>query len=167
MEELRRDRYFEKIHQDAYEQILTDAWARGEEAALTEFGADRQNVYQMLEQAGLQIQRIDRDMVIGGTRYFAEIYVKRKIVYVYVPSVRLWAQHNQMAEDEAEELILAHEFFHYLEYGTLPPAKEIFSVPVLRFGRHVLTRAALSSVSEIGAHAFARTYHRLVMNRQL
>lgn len=163
IEELKRDKHFARIPVDDHDRIMDAAWQRGEKAAQAFFDAGMKNVYQAMEEAGLQIKRIDRDMVIGGTRYFAEIYVKTQKVNIYIPSIALWARHNFLTEHQAEELILAHEYFHYLECTVLSPVKSIYRIPTLRLFGRTLIYAGLQSICEIGAHSFARAYYQRIM----
>lgn len=163
LEELKRDKYADRIPEGDWQGILEAAWDRGESAAHDCFQQGKTDIYQVVEQANLQINRIDRDMVVGGTRYFAEIYVKTGTVNIYTPSVALWTRHNSLTERQAEELILAHEYFHYLEYTILPPAKDIYQIPILRLFGCTLMSAGLRSVSEIGAHSFTRNYYQMIM----
>lgn len=163
IEELKRDKYYDRIPEEDRQRILHDAWQRGELAAREFFAAGPVTVFQAMEQEGLEIERTDRDMVVGGTRYFAEIYVKTKKVILYPPSIALWAEHNSLTEAQAEELILAHEYFHYLEHTVLPPAGSTYRVPAVQLFGRTLMYAGLSSVSEIGAHSFARAYFQRIM----
>lgn len=163
IEELKRDKYYDRIPEEERLQILHSAWQRGELAARDYFVAGPITIFQAMEQAGLKMERVNRDMVIGGTRYFAEIYVKQKKVILYEPSVALWAAHNSLSEAQAEELILAHEYFHYLEHTVLPSARSTYRIPTVQLFGHTLMHAGLSSVSEIGAHSFARAYFQTIM----
>ena len=125
IEELKRDKYYDRIPEEERLRILHSAWQRGELAARDFFSAGPITIFQAMEQTGLKTERVNRDLVIGGTRYFAEIYVKTKQVILYLPSIALWAAHNSLSEAQAEELILAHEYFHFLEHTVLPPTGSI------------------------------------------
>ncbi len=160
--ELQRDIYFDKIPACDYEKIIQAAWLRGHTAACRYFSPAKRDIFQTIEQAELSIIRVREDHIIGSTRYFAEYYEKQKKIIVYEKSVELWCQQNQMSYSQGEELILAHEFFHYLECGELPSSKTLYQVPILRLGGRPLHYAPLRSVSEIGAHSFAHTYYRLL-----
>ena len=157
--ELQRDPLFPKIPADSYGQIIEDAWNRGAEAASRCFGQTPISIAAALEKAGLQITRIARDQVLGGMRYFAEFYEKSKNVFLYTTSVQLWSEHNGLCYASGEELILAHEFFHYLECKSLCPAKDVFTVARFQIGRWRFGSSSLRAVSEIGAHSFAYAYY--------
>ena len=160
--ELKLDRFFSRIPTQDHEKILNAAWQRGEQAAEDFFGSGPVDIRQAMQAVGLQIEELDQDMVIGGTRYFAEIYVKAKKVNVYLTAVALWAQHNCLPLAQAEELLLAHEFFHYLEHTALPPARDVYQVPSLKLFGRTLLRSGLRCVSEIGAHSFANAYWKRI-----
>lgn len=119
---------------------------------------------QSWKKTGLQITRIARDQVFGGIRYFAEFYEKSKNVFLYTTSVQQWSEHNKLCYALGEELILAHEFFHYLECKSLRPAKEIYTVALFQIGRRRFGASSLRAVSEIGAHSFAYTYYTRRVN---
>lgn len=162
MEELQRDFYYKKIPSYDRSKIIDAAWERGKDAAYKYFYHTEQTIYDALKSAGITILRKEEDRVIGTTRYFAEFFEKTKKIILYTKSIDLWCEYNELSRQDGEEMILTHEFFHYLECKELSPVNEIYKVPALKIGRHIIRTSSLRSVSEIGAHSFTHTYYKLV-----
>ena len=63
-------------------------------------------------------------------------------------------------------LILSHEYFHFLEVTELGLTSRDYTVPMVQIGPVRLGKTGLRALSEIGAHAFARTYHDLLRQKE-
>lgn len=157
LEELRRDRLYDRIPAGDRDRILHDAWTRGE-AAAARYLPQGVPIREVLERAGFQIVREDRDQVLGNTRYFAEFREKSGRITLYTGSIHLWCDHNQVPYDTGEALILAHEYFHCLERQVLPSPREVYTLPLFQIGPWRFGQCGLTCVSEIGAHAFSAAY---------
>lgn len=162
-EELARDLLFDKIPIDQREQIADRAWQTGVDAAraLMEAHGAGSAIWDIAAASGLEVKREDKDQVAGKVRYFSEYYSGRSQIVLYNRSVALWARQNAMEPKEAEELILAHEYYHFLECTQLGLTSKQYLVPTLKLGSLVLARSGVRALSEIGAHGFARTYCQL------
>ena len=163
--ELSCDICHSKIPAEDIERISRQAWGIGADAARELFCAE-QGLYDFVKIAGtcgLRVDKIDKDYIIGNRRCFGDYFPKQKCVRLYLRSIALWAAQNNLDADVATQLILSHEFFHYLEYSKLGPTSRIYRTPVLAFGIFRIGGAGVRALSEIGAHAFARTYYELAV----
>jgi len=75
------------------------------------------------------------------------------------PPAGLLAVASGLPVAQAEELILAHEYFHCLECPKIGLTSKQYVVPTLKIGRLVLMTSGIRALSEIAAHGFARTFH--------
>ena len=89
----------------------------------------------------------------------------RKQISLYTRSIALWAEENKLDDETARNLILSHEYFHFLECNGLGLTSRLYQVPILIIGPLKIGRTGIRALSEIGAHAFAHTYHNL-LNKQ-
>lgn len=156
--ELLRDTQINKIPQYDREKIVSDAWHRGYEASAKYFGSGC-SVYNVLSDFGLMLTRLDCDRVLCGMRYFAEFFERQSAITVYKKAVELFAESNSICYELAEEMILAHELFHYLEcHGKVSSPKSVYKRTILKIGKKVLLSSTLRSISEISAYGFAYGY---------
>ena len=161
--ELSYDFCHSKIPTEDRERISRQAWGIGADAARELFCAE-QGLYDFVKIAGaygLRIDKIDKDYIVGNRRCFSDYFPKQKCVRLYLRSIALWSGQNRLDTDAATQLILSHEFFHYLEYTKLGPTSRIYRAPALTIGKLRIGRVGVRALSEIGAHAFARTYYEL------
>ena len=77
---------------------------------------------------------------------------------MYLISIRLFAKENCLTDEEAEELVLAHEYFHFLEEKCIGVVSMHYTIPRLSVGLFQFGKTGVVALSEIGAHGFARTY---------
>jgi len=162
-EELKRDLLYKKIPEKDRIPICDAAWTKGAataEAICKEYGT-RASIREIIEGSGLTITPVYKDNVLGGIRYFSEYYSGRKTIYTYQVSIEKWAKENKMTVEEAEELILAHEFYHHLECTKIGLTSKDYLVDNLKIGSLVLSRSGIRALSEIGAHGFSRTFFEL------
>ena len=104
----------------------------------------------------------DIDFVSGNQRYFSDYVAGKNCITLYLRSVDLWAQQNKMTRMEAENLILSHEYYHFLEWNKLGLTSRDYQVPMISIGPLRLGKTGIRALSEIGAHGFAHTYHQLL-----
>lgn len=157
-EELERDILYPRIPQQDRIRICDKAWERGAEAAaeiLRRYPGKR--IKRILALEGVRLTCLEKDQVTGNLRCFGEYYSGRREVVLYLGAVRQWAQANGLRPEQAQELILAHEFFHHLECTRLGECSRRYRVPLIRLGKRSLLSAGVRALSEIGAHGFART----------
>lgn len=137
------------------------AWRRGEEAAdmIYERYGGETDFFKIIGMSGLTWEKRDLDYVVGKQRYFSDYITGRKRITLYMKSIALWAAENGMDIAVACNMILSHEYFHYLEWNELGLTSRGYQVPMLLIGRYKLGRTGIRALSEIGAHAFAHRYY--------
>ena len=159
IEELKRDLVYTRIPSEQRIAICDRAWAVGVEKAIDIVRKyPGKPIFDIIDLAGLTCIRNQRDKVIMGLRYFSEYSPKEKKIVLYMGSVKKFAKRNHLSNQEAEELILAHEFFHHLEWTEIGRVSDSYTVPHLLFGRFRLGKSPVRTLSEIAAHGFARSY---------
>lgn len=160
-EELKRDRFYEKIPVSMRRVICDRAWETGVWAARTQTAdGEKKDIRRMIEKQKLRIEQVEKDQVIGGLCFFGEYIEKQNKICLYRLSVCRLAESQGISAAQAEELVLAHEYFHFLECTCLGQTSEQYTVPYLRIGRFCLGKTGIWALSEIGAHGFAYTYWR-------
>jgi hypothetical protein len=102
---------------------------------------------------------------MGNMRYFSDYLSGRRQIRLYSRSIALWAEQNQLDEPSARNLILSHEYYHFLECTSLGLTSRLYQVPMFVIGPLKIGRTGIRALSEIGAHAFARTYHTLLQSK--
>ena len=162
--ELSYDYCYKKILPEDRSRIVKMAWEKGEAAAKDTFAKfnGEENFFSIIGQSGLSFELVDKDFVVGNIRFFSDYLSGRKCIYLYTRSIALWADQNKLDTDTARNLILSHEYFHFLECTALGLTSRLYQVPMLIIGPLKIGRTGIRALSEIGAHAFAHTYHNLL-----
>lgn len=140
------------------------AWDKGTNACnkcFEEYG-EGLNIHKLIEKVGLTVETVAKDNISGNMRYFSEYYSNRNKILLYKESIKKWAHANKFKYDDAVELILSHEFYHYLECNKIGLTSRDFVFPTLKIGKLVLIKSGVRALSEIGAHGFSRTYFERV-----
>lgn len=166
--ELTYDPCYARVPEQDRAAIVEKAWQKGCAAAREVFR--RQNgsgdFRAIVQNSGLQLNEKDSDFVAGGQRYFSDYISGQKCVNLYRKAIELWAQQNALDYETAVNLILSHEYFHFLEVTELGLTSRDYTVPMVQIGPVRLGKTGLRALSEIGAHAFARTYHDLLRQKE-
>lgn len=154
-----KDPCLRKIPQDQTQLIFEDAWTIGKEhaKAFLEEHCDPSN-YDMsciLSKLGFSVIEQDIDNVVGKVRYFCEYLSEKNTIYVYKKSIMLWAESNCFDYTLSKNIILAHEYFHYLEAHKIGWVSGRCTVPMLRIGKLAFGKTGIASLSEVAANAFA------------
>jgi hypothetical protein len=160
MAELENDYVYPKIEKAKVPEIFEAAWAAGVKAAgefLAGQDARKTGMAALLEQQGVKIEYIEKDYVLGNRRYFCEYMSGKGLVRVYTKSVGLWCKSNDLEYAEGLDLILCHEYYHYLEWTRHGLTSRLYQVPILKIGRWQFGHTGIPSLSEIAANAFAYT----------
>lgn len=165
MEEIRNDYMYKKMLRNGIDvdAAAERAWETGAQAArdfYEETGGET-DFRKIARSKGLKIERVYKDNVIAGMRYFAEYETNKKVMVLYTESIKKWAAKNELSEGKAENLILAHEYFHHLENIKLGLTSKQVELPSLNLFGLKLGKTGVRALSEVGAHAFARTYFEL------
>jgi hypothetical protein len=161
-EELERDILYKKIPDADKDMICDTAWSTGVKAAedIYRLFPDK-SISEIIKESGLKTEKVNKDNVSGNIRFFSEYFSGPNKIVLYATSIRLWAKHNNMSENEAERLILSHEYFHFLECNKIGLVSRQYLVPTLRIGRLTLVKSGVRALSEIGAHGFSRRFYEL------
>lgn len=161
-EELERDILYKKIPDSDRVNICVNAWNTGVKAAedICRQFPDK-SISEIIKESGLKLERINKDNVSGNIRFFSEYFSGPNKIVLYTASIRLWVKNNNMSENEAERLILSHEYFHFLECNKIGLVSKQYLVPTLRIGKLILAKSGIRALSEIGAHGFSRRFYEL------
>lgn len=156
--ELRADILYHRIPEADRERICDLAWSRGAaaaEAILKKYPGKR--MAEIAEEEGLSVALVEKDAVNQVFRTFGEYDTASGQMTLYLASIVKWARANGLSEETARELVMAHEFYHFLECTRLGMTSELSKIPLWRLGKWVLRSSGIRALSEIGAHGFART----------
>lgn len=168
LKELSYDPCYSRIPAEDRKPITEKAWARGEAAARETFQQfhGSYDFFAICRESGLTLKEKNIDFVSGNQRYFSDYISGKKEVNLYLKSIALWAEENSLDLKSAENLILSHEYYHFLEWTELGLTSRLYQVPMIQLGKLKLGHTGIRAMSEIGAHAFARTYRDLSAARE-
>ena len=166
--ELSYDYCYGKIPENDRAPIVKMAWDRGETAAKDTFAKfnGEEDFIKIATESGLSFELVDKDYIVGHLRYFSDYLSGRKLIRLYSRSIALWAKQNNLDWETARNPILSHEYFHFLECGSLGLTSRLYQVPIFIIGPLRIGRTGIRALSEIGAHAFAHTYHNLLISKE-
>lgn len=166
--ELTYDPCYEKIPEADRAIIVEKAWQKGCQAAEMVFDRENGNMdfIDIARKSGLSLIEKPIDYVVGKQRYFSDYISGQKVINLYSQSIQKWADQNELEYDQAVNLILSHEYYHYLEMNEIGLASRDYMVPMLVIGPLKLGKTGIRALSEVGAHAFARKYYELVTERK-
>lgn len=158
--ELKKDLLYHKIPVSDREKICNMAWNRGEKTAFRfiESYPDKE-IYEIIRMEGAELIILKKDEVNGRVRTFGEYYSEGNRIILYGESIRKWAQANGISGKLAENMVAAHEFYHFLECTRIGETAKLYMVPVVKLGKFVFQKAGIRRLSEISADGFARTFY--------
>ena len=158
-EELKRDVLYHCIPEEDRLKICAQAWNRGKEFARKIMCmAPEKSIREIAEAEGVRVIISEKDQVNGAIRTYGEYKAEKNEMILYTGSIVRWARVNHMEEQQAMELVMAHEFYHYAECRKIGFTSDLYIIPVLKIGKKVLRKSGIRALSEIGAHGFACTY---------
>ncbi|MBL1229117.1 hypothetical protein IW492_07700 [Enterococcus sp. BWB1-3] len=158
--ELKKSLFFRYIPKDAVLEYISGALDLGYKGALE---IENNEIRELYTAHAIQIHYIETSAKIGSGMVRAEFeydHRGRHKVFLYAAAIQELINTTGSTEKQVEDLLLAHEWFHFLEsergfaYEQLPPLE----VPGL-FGRK--RKVMIRQLSEIAAHAFVRGYQQL------
>ena len=163
LQELTRDPQYAKVPADKRSMVAHRAWDKGCRAAhdLWVSSHGECDFGTLLRDAGIQVIANDADCTIGEQRYFSDYISGQAIVNLYLRSLQLLAQEYDITPQQAENMAMAHEYFHMLECICIGLTSREYQVPLFRIGRWSIGRTGIRAMSEVGAHAFVHTYFTL------
>ncbi|GHV38794.1 hypothetical protein AGMMS49546_09770 [Spirochaetia bacterium] len=162
--ELSYDYCYKKIPEGDRKRITEMAWDRGTKTAEDVFSKydGEGDFFSIAAQSGLSCEWVDLDYISGNRRYFSDYLSGKKHIRLFTKSISLWAEQNGMDRESAGNLILSHEYYHFLECSSLGLTSRLYQVPMLIIGPLKIGHTGIRALSEIGAHAFAYTYNNLI-----
>ena len=166
--ELTYDPCYGKIPEADRAAIVEKAWLKGSEAARMVFGRENGSLdfHSIARKSGLKLTEVPKDYIVGKQRYFSDYISGQKQINLYSGSIQKWADQNELEYADAVNLILSHEYYHYLEMNEIGLASREYLVPMVTIGPLKLGKTGIRALSEVGAHAFARKYYELVTERK-
>lgn len=163
--ELRRDPLFHLIPLERHSYYVEEAIKRGKASASLFQGKSIRSLFQ---EHGVKVSISQRTNVEKKFQVRAEFIQKdgQNEVILYEDSLRqledAWNHSSHhlipVSYEEIENIHLAHEFHHFLEYNVLSPVKDQLEPVVLKsiFGRK--KERPIRQASEIASHAFAKEF---------
>ena len=167
---LQRDPCYSKIPPQDVPAAFAQAWNTGLREAdrfLASLTGGEYFMTEALSELGISVQTFDRDYVVGNTRYFCEYLSEKNLVYVYRTAITVWAETNGFSYRDSLNLILAHEFFHHLEWHVIGLVSKQVQVPMLRLGRFSFGKTGIAALSEVAANAFANRVYQVGLKNGL
>lgn len=166
--ELTYDPCYNKIPAEDRAAIVEKAWQKGCRAAETLFARENgsNDFIDIARNSGLRVLEVNKDYIVGKQRYFSDYISGQKLINLYTQSIQKWADQNDLEYDQAVNLILSHEYYHFLEVNEIGLASRDYLVPMLVIGPLKLGKTGIRALSEVGAHAFVRRYHELVKEKE-
>ena len=167
-QELTYDPCYGKIPEADRASIVEKAWQKGTDAAQAVFAREDGSFdfHTIARKSGLKLMEIPKDYIVGKQRYFSDFISGQNLINLYSGSIQKWAEQNELEYADAVNLILSHEYYHYLEMNEIGQASRDYLVPMLEIGPLKLGKTGIRALSEVGAHAFARKYYELVTVRK-
>lgn len=155
-EELLRDFSINKIPAEDVDLIIDLAWEKGIEASnyVKNKYPNYNDFKKIVKNFNLKIIDKDKDHVVGKTRFFSEYYTRKNEIVMYLKSIEMWSENNNLSFEKGYNLILCHEFFHFLEYTKFGLTSKLYQRPVIKIGDFTLGKTGVKAMSEIGAHSF-------------
>ncbi len=166
--ELTYDPCYGKIPKADRAVIVEKAWQKGSQAAEMVFARENGSFdfHLIARNSGLKLVEIPKDYIVGKQRYFSDYISGQNLINLYSGSIQKWAEQNDLEYADAVNLILSHEYYHFLEMNEIGQASRDYLVPMLEIGPLKLGKTGIRALSEVGAHAFARKYYELVTERK-
>ncbi len=85
-----------------------------------------EDFFDIAKRLSMTVEKVDKDYVLGITRYFSDYLSGKNLIQLYTKSIVLWAESNSLMQDRAENLILAHETFHFLECNRIGRTSKLY-----------------------------------------
>ena len=166
--ELSYDSCYSKIPEKDRSTIVEKAWQKGCAAAQMIFDREEglSDFYTIARKSGLRLIEKNIDYVVGKQRYFSDYISGRNIINLYSKSIQMWADQNHFEYEQAVNLILSHEYYHYLEVKEIGLTSRDYHVPMVQIGFLKLGKTGIAALSEVGAHAFSQKYHELLQSKE-
>ena len=134
--ELTYDPCYDKIPEADRADIVDKAWQKGCRAAEEVFAREKGSTdfYAIVRSSGLKLMEKNTDYVVGNQRYFSDYISGQNLINLYSQSIQKWADENGLDYEQAVNLILSHEYYHYLEMNVIGLTSRDYMVPMLVIG---------------------------------
>lgn len=164
LKELSYDPCYSKIPQNDKQLVVDIAWDCGTNAANDIFKEYKKEAdfFNITKKSGLKCIKHNKDYVVGNSRYFSDYISGQNIINLYLGSIELWAKENNLSVQTAENLILCHEYYHFLECNKIGLTSRLYTVPIIEVFNIKIGKTGIRAMSEIGAHGFVYEYMRLI-----
>jgi hypothetical protein len=159
--ELKQDLLFHKIPQEKLLYYIKRSLEIGREFAAAYIGTSAKRLLAQ-QQISIKLEEGAGDFFKVKFRAQFESDAKgNRQILLYKQSVEELALANQLSYESMEEIILMHEFFHYLEQQrSFETADQLESIQTFHF-LGISRRAHIQRTSEIAANSFAKTVLKL------
>lgn len=159
--ELSEDLFFDKIPRDKISEYIEEALKIGKQTADFLGVAP---IKKRIDQANIKCVLKEDDGAFFKVKFRAQFEYDRKKeqykIILYKKSLEELAQANHLSFEQVKEIVLTHEFYHYLETKGCQTIKSF--EPIKTFRLLWLTRKAqIIRLSEIAANAFTKEMLKL------
>ncbi|MGL5021471.1 MAG: hypothetical protein ACRC5R_05580 [Mycoplasmatales bacterium] len=113
-----------------------------------------ENIYEELKKDGFIFKKVENSVDSKGVFFRARILIEKnnRFIYIYEDTVEKAAKKHSKEKQFIQDLYVAHEFFHYLEYkNKISLNYKIVRKQIFGYKFYGNVRA----ISEIGANIFA------------
>lgn len=151
-----------KISNEELQYYLHKSWDKGKKEAVNiikEFG-NNINFFEIFNKNNIKINKYNIDKIIGNIRYYAEYITKTREINLYLKSIELWANNNEINFNRACNMTLAHEYFHYLELTKIGILSDKNNIPLFKLFNKPIGKSRYLVLSEIGAYAFVNKLYQ-------
>lgn len=159
--ELSNDIMFEKIPKDKINYYINESLRAGYLVAEQYMGCDIRDMYKE-SNIKIQFHKVSKGSFGIILRGQMEIGKEDAKVEIYEDSIHTLANKSAMegiralSYDEALNLQLSHEYFHFLEYRNKKVVSEQLDPIIIQKVFNIKRTAHINRCSEIAAHAFAK-----------
>ena len=164
LSELVEDPLFRKIPKDKIDYYIDNSIKLGKEKAKTIEKYHRgSSLKDICKSYGISINIYDKNYKIMNTSYRAEIYYDKSEINILKPSILIMNEvlGNSFTQEEIEDIHIAHEFYHFLEYKDgKDTADLLLPVTNMKIGKFI-RKSKVIKTCEIAAHAFCKEYLHL------
>ncbi|MFV0343561.1 MAG: hypothetical protein ACK5JH_11870 [Anaerocolumna sp.] len=159
--ELSNDLLFHKIPEEKIMYYIRESLKAGKEEAILYKGAD---IQKLCKEHNIEVEYIKESKKTYGVSFRAQTEMDQKHckIWIFEGSIKELSKHSHsmgrrgISYDEALNIHLSHEFFHYIEFKKENFVGEKLE-PIVRINLPFLKKKGIiQRCSEIAAHSFAK-----------
>lgn len=154
--ELKQDMLYHKIPREKIPYFIDEALSFGKSCAQE---LSTKKIKELFAESGISIKKESHNGVFFKVELRAQFESDRKgnnLIYLYQASIDKLAKANNMSNEQVTEIVLAHEYFHYIEDQRSQDISEILDSIVTMRILGIARTAKIRRASEIAANAFAK-----------